>query len=385
MQVFRRLLDAVKPNFLKGGKWEKLHPAFDAFETFLFVPDHTNSGGVHVRDAIDLKRTMMTVIIAMLPALLFGMWNVGHQHYLAYGMEVGIMDAFRFGFIRVLPIIVVSYGAGLAVEFAFSIAKGHSVNEGYLVTGMLIPLIMPVTVPLWMVALAAIFCTLLGKEIFGGTGMNFMNPALLARAFLFFAFPAYMSGDIWTNLSPEGTQAIADGWSGATNLVTFDANYQNLPTPSDMFWGFEQGSIGETSVFACLIGAAILMITGVGSARIMLSVFAGGLLMGLLFNVLAPSGNPLHAMHTPAYYHWLMGGFAFGAVFMATDPVSGSQTATGKIIYGLLIGSFTVVLRVFNPAYPEAMMLSILLMNVFAPLIDEIVVSQHIKTRLKRA
>lgn len=385
MQIFRRLLDSIKPNFQKGGKFEKLYPAYDAFETFLFVPDHTTSGGVHVRDAIDLKRTMMTVIIAMMPALIFGMWNAGHQHYMAYGMQVGIMDEFVFGLLRVLPIIVVSYAAGLGVEFAFAISRGHSVNEGYLVTGMLIPLIMPVTVPLWMVALAAIFCTLLGKEIFGGTGMNFMNPALLARAFLFFAFPAYMSGDIWTNLSAEGTQAVVDGWSGATNLVTFDANYQNLPSPSDMFWGFEQGSIGETSVFACLIGAVILMITGVGSARIILSAFSGALLMGLLFNVVAPADNPLHSMHTPAYYHLLMGGFAFGAVFMATDPVSGAQTATGKIIYGFLIGGFTVLLRVFNPAYPESVMLSILLLNVFAPLIDEIVVSQHIKTRLKRA
>jgi Na+-transporting NADH:ubiquinone oxidoreductase subunit B len=385
MQLFRRLLDSVKPHFEKGGRLEKLHPAYDAFETFLFVPGHTTANGVHVRDAMDLKRTMFTVIIALLPALLFGMWNVGAQHHQAFGMEASLMDNFLFGLLKVLPIIIVSYAVGLGVEFAFAIWRGHSVNEGYLVTGMLIPLIMPVTVPLWMVALAAIFCTLIGKEIFGGTGMNFMNPALLARAFLFFAFPAYMSGDIWTDLTPEAGQALVDGWSGATNLVTFDTDYTRMASVSDMFWGFEQGSIGETSVFACLLGALILMITGVGSTRIIVSVFAGGWLMGLLLNLVAPADNLLHSMHTPAYYHLLMGGYAFGAVFMATDPVSGTQTPLGKIIYGLLIGAFTVILRVFNPAYPEAMMLSILLMNVFAPLIDELVVSQHIKTRLKRA
>jgi Na+-transporting NADH:ubiquinone oxidoreductase subunit B len=385
MQLFRRLLDSVKPHFEKGGKLEKLYPAYDAFETFLFVPNHTTTQGVHVRDAMDLKRTMITVVLAMVPCLLWGMWNTGAQHYMAFGMEYTTMQAFMFGFWKVLPIIIVSYAVGLGVEFAFAVSNKHSVNEGYLVTGMLIPLIMPVTVPLWMVALAAIFCTLIGKEIFGGTGMNFMNPALLARAFLFFAFPAFMSGEIWTDLTPEAGHAILDGWSGATNLVTFDTDYTALPSASDMFFGFEQGSIGETSVLACLIGALILVISGVGSWRVIISVFVGGYLMGLLFNVLAPADNLLHAMHTPAHYHWLMGGFAFGAVFMATDPVTASHTNTGKYIYGLLIGGFTVILRVFNPAYPEAMMLSILLMNVFAPLIDEIVLNQHIKSRLKRA
>jgi Na+-transporting NADH:ubiquinone oxidoreductase subunit B len=385
MKFIRRLVDTVKPHFEKGGKFEKLHPAFDALETFLFTPGTTTREGVHVRDAIDLKRTMFTVIIAMIPTLLFGMWNTGYQHHLAYGMEASMTDNFMFGFWKVLPIIVVSYAAGLGVEFIFAITKGHPVSEGYLVTGLLIPLTMPVTIPLWMVALAAIFCTLLGKEIFGGTGMNFMNPALLARAFLFFAFPAYISGDIWTDLSPEAGRALADAYSGATNLVTFDANQSQLPSPADMFWGFEQGSIGETSVAACLIGAAILLLTGVGSWKIMLSVFAGAFAMGLLFNGLAPADAPAHPMHTPAHYHWLMGGFAFGAVYMATDPVSAAQTETGKWIYGLLIGMFTVVLRVFNPAYPEGVMLSILLMNVFAPLIDHLVVEQHIKNRLRRA
>lgn len=385
MKVLRNLVDSVKPNFEKGGRLEKWYPAFEALETFLFVPAHTTHRGVHVRDAMDLKRTMVIVIIALLPTLLFGMWNVGQQHYLAYGMETTHMQNFWFGFVKVMPIVVVSYAVGLGVEFLFAVAKGHPISEGYLVTGMLIPLTLPVTIPLWMVALSAVFCTLIGKEIFGGTGMNFMNPALLARAFLFFAFPAYMSGDIWTDLSPEAGYAIVDAYSGATNLVAFDVNYKALPTAADMFWGFEQGSIGETSVFACLIGALILIITGVGSWQIIVACFAGAYATGLLMNGLAPADVPLHAMHTPAHYHLLIGSLAFGAVYMATDPVSAAHTATGKWIYGLLIGFFTVILRVFNPAYPEAVMLSILLMNVFAPLIDSIVVEQHIKKRLKRA
>lgn len=385
MKIAKKLLNSVRPHFKTGGRFEKLHPAFDALETFLFVPGHTTSHGVHVRDAIDLKRTMFTVIIALVPTMLFGMWNVGYQHHLAYGMEASLMENFLFGFWKVLPIIAVSYGVGLGVEFIFAIVRNHQVSEGYLVTGLLIPLTMPVTIPLWMVGLAAIFCTVLGKEIFGGTGMNFMNPALLARAFLFFAFPAYISGDIWTDLSPEVGHTLVDAYSGATNLVTFDSNFAKLPSASDMFWGFEQGSIGETSAFACLIGAFILIVTGIGSWQIIVSCFAGALLMGLLLNGLAPADIPTHAMHTPAYYHWLMGGFAFGAVYMATDPVSAAQTEKGKWIYGLLIGAFTVVLRVFNPAYPEGVMLSILLMNVFAPLIDHIVVQQHIKNRKKRA
>jgi Na+-transporting NADH:ubiquinone oxidoreductase subunit B len=385
VKIAQKLLNSVRPHFKTGGRFEKLHPAFDALETFLFVPGHTTSHGVHVRDAIDLKRTMFTVIIALVPTMLFGMWNVGYQHHLAYGMEVSLMDNFLFGFWKTLPIIIVSYGVGLGVEFIFAIVRNHQFSEGYLVTGLLIPLTMPVTIPLWMVALAAIFCTVLGKEIFGGTGMNFMNPALLARAFLFFAFPAYMSGDIWTDLSPEAGHALVDAYSGATNLVTFDSNFTKLPSASDLFWGFEQGSIGETGAFACLIGAFILIATGIGSWQIIVSCFAGALLMGLLLNGLAPADIPTHAMHTPAYYHWLMGGFAFGAVYMATDPVSAAQTEKGKWIYGLLIGAFTVVLRVFNPAYPEGVMLSILLMNVFAPLIDHLVIQQHIKNRRKRA
>ncbi|MGR3811729.1 NADH:ubiquinone reductase (Na(+)-transporting) subunit B [Jiulongibacter sp. NS-SX5] len=385
MKFIRNLFDSVKPHFEKGGKLENWHPAYDAFETLMFVPSTTTKNGVHIKDAMDMKRTMMTVIVAMLPCLLFGMWNVGHQHYLAYGMEATLMEKFIFGAIKVMPIVVVSYAVGLGVEFIFGVIKGHSISEGYLVTGMLIPLTMPVTIPLWMVALGAVFCTLIGKEIFGGTGFNFMNPALLARAFLFFAFPSYMSGEIWTDKSPEAGHQIVDGYSGATNLVAFDVDYTQIQPLSDLFWGYEQGSIGETSVFFILIGAASLIITGVGSWRIILSVFAGGYLMGLLMNVLAPADNLTHAMHTPAIYHLLIGSFAFGAVFMATDPVTASHTTKGKYIYGFLIGAFTVILRVFNPAYPEGMMLSILLFNVFAPLIDHMVVEQHIKKRLKHA
>ncbi len=385
MKPLLRLVDKFKPHFAKGAKYGKFHPAFEALETFLFTPGDTTANGVHVRDAMDLKRTMMTVIIAILPTLFFGIWNVGYQHYLAYSMEMSHMDYILFGLQKVLPIVIVSYAVGLGVEFVFAVAKGHSISEGYLVTGLLIPLILPVTIPLWMVAISAIFCTLLGKEIFGGTGMNFMNPALLARVFLFFAFPAFMSGDIWTDLSPEVGHAIVDAYSGATNLVTFDTDYTQLQTAADMFWGFEQGSIGETSVFACLIGALILIVSGVGSWQIILSVFIGAGLTGLFFNSVAPADIPTHAMHTPFYFHWLMGGFAFGAVYMATDPVSAAHTESGKWIYGLLIGALIVVLRIFNPAYPEAVMLIILLLNVFAPLIDHMVVQRHIQKRLRRA
>ncbi|WP_373513350.1 NADH:ubiquinone reductase (Na(+)-transporting) subunit B [Persicitalea sp.] len=385
MKPIRNLVESLEPHFKEGGKYEKYHPAFDALATFLFVPGHTTESGVHIRDAMDLKRTMFTVVIAMVPTLLFGMWNVGYQHYLAYGMDMSLMENFMFGFWRVMPIVVVSYAVGLGTEFVFAISKGHVVSEGYLVTGMLIPLIMPVTIPLWMVAFASIFCVIIGKEIFGGTGMNFMNPALLARAFLFFAFPAYMTGDIWTDLTPEPGHALVDSYTGATNLVTFDNDYTQLPSTSDMFWGFEQGSIGETSVFAILIGVFILVASGVGSWKIILSCVIGTLAMGLFLNFVAPVNVPTSSLHTPAYYHLLMGSFAFGAVYMATDPVSAAHTEGGKWIYGILIGMFTVILRVFNPAYPEGVMLAILLMNVFAPLIDHLVVERHIKTRMRRA
>ena len=382
MKALRNLIEKVDPLFEKGGKFEKLWVLHDGFRTFLFVPGHTTHGGTHVRDSIDLKRTMFTVIIALMPALLFGMWNVGYQHYSAYGEESTLIQNFLFGAQKVIPIIAVAYIAGLAVEFLFAGLKGHSINEGYLVTGMLIPLIMPVTVPLWMVALASIFTVVIGKEVFGGTGMNIMNPALLARAFMFFAFPAYMSGEIWVAM--DSSKTLVDGYTGATSLVFFDegnAAISSAISSKDMFMGTIKGSIGETSTLAILIGAAYLIFTGVGSWRIILSVFLGGYLMGLVMNVFAFGGG----MDVPAYYHLIMGGFAFGAVFMATDPVSASQTNSGKWIYGFGIGAFTVILRVFNPAYPEAMMLSILFFNVFAPLIDHLVIQRHIKTRLQRA
>lgn len=383
MKLLRNFLDGIKPNFEKGGKFEKFHSAYDAFDTFLFVPAHTSDNGVHIRDGVDLKRTMTAVIIALIPSLLFGIWNTGHQHFSAIGEYAGIYDGclekMLFGLGKVLPIIIVSYVFGLGVEFAFAIIKGHKVNEGFLVTGLLIPLIMPVTIPLWMVAFATVFSVIFAKEVFGGTGMNIMNPALVMRAFLFFAFPAQMSGEIWNVVEPGS--ALVDGYSGATTLSVFDSNWHNLPSTSDLFFGTIQGSIGETSKLAILIGAIVLLVTGIASWRIMLSVFAGGLLMGYFFNLIALN----EAMQMPAYYHLLLGGFAFGAVFMATDPVSGAQTNTGKYIYGFGIGAFIVLLRVVNPAYPEGTMLAILLFNVFAPLIDHFVIQANINRRMKRA
>jgi Na+-transporting NADH:ubiquinone oxidoreductase subunit B len=382
MKPLRRFLDNIKPHFEKGGKFEKLHSTFDAFETFLFVPDKVTSQGSHIRDYIDMKRTMSLVVISLIPALLFGMWNVGYQHYLATGQEGTTLELFWEGFKLVLPIVVVSYVTGLAIEFAFAQIRGHEVNEGFLVSGMLIPLVLPVDVPLWMVAVATAFAVIIGKEVFGGTGMNILNPALTARAFLFFAYPAYMSGNqVWTHGLMEG-EGIVDGFSGATPLsMAAEGNVGNIPPVSDMFFGFIPGSIGETSVVAVGIGAIILLFTGVGSWRIMLSTFVGGLVMGLILNLFAV--NPF--MEIPAWEHLIMGGFAFGAVFMATDPVTAARTKKGKYIYGFLIGLLAILIRVVNPAYPEGVMLAILLMNVFAPLIDHYVVESNINKRLKRA
>ena len=386
MKALRNLLDSIRPHFQKGGKLEKMYPAFDAFETFLFVPGHTTHGGVHIRDSIDLKRTMITVVIALMPCLLFGIWNSGHQHFLAFGMYTGLDEGFWekviFGLGKVLPIIVVSYVAGLTVEFIAAIIRKHSVNEGFLVTGMLIPLIMPIDIPLWMVAVATIFAVVVGKEVFGGTGMNILNPALTARAFLFFAYPAFMSGDkVWIDKSPVNGAGLVDGFSGATPLANAAAGeLARVPSMADAFWGFIPGSIGETSAFCCLIGAAILIFTGIGSWRIILSTIIGGLAMGYLFN--AFGSTPF--MQIDPFHQLVMGGFMFGIVFMATDPVSGSQTNTGKYIYGFLIGFLAIMIRVFNPAYPEGIMLSILFMNVMAPLIDHFVIEANIKRRLKR-
>ncbi len=392
MKALNNLVNKIKPNFEKGGKFPKLYRTFEAFETFLFVQGNVTRKGSHIRDAIDMKRTMFFVIIALIPAMIFGMWNVGNQHYLAIGLEEqkGIIDEFIFGFLKVFPIIVVTYVAGLATEFVFATMRDHEVNEGFLVSGMLIPLTLPVTTPLWMVALATIFAVIIGKEVFGGTGMNIVNPALLARAFLFFAYPAYFSGEVYIYTTLQEGQALIDGFSGATPLavgalaaggeMTYNEMYNAMPSIMEMFIGNIPGVIGETSALAILLGAVILVATGVGSLRIMLSVFVGGFLMASVLNIFAV--NPL--MELPAYYHIFLGGFAFGAVFMATDPVTASQTGTGKYIYGLLIGIIAILIRVLNPAYPEGIMLAILFMNIFAPLIDHYVIQANIKRRLKR-
>lgn len=377
----RSYLERQKPKFSPGGKYAKLHSTFDAFETFLYTPSTVTSSGSHVRDAVDMKRTMIAVVVALLPALVFGMYNGGLQHSLRYGLGWTFWPALGHGFLMMLPTIVVSYLVGLAIEFGVAQARGHQVNEGYLVTGLLIPMVLPIDIPLWMVALATAFSVVFAKEVFGGTGMNILNPALVARAFLFFAFPKYMSGDnVWVYGSTTLQQV--DGFSGATPLSYASlGQLDQLPSPWEMFWGTIPGSACETSTLWILVGALLLLATGVASWKVTLSVFAGGYLMGLLANAIGLNAY----MAMPAYNHLLMGGFAFGAVFMATDPVTGPQTEAGKWIYGFLIGAFTVTVRLFNPAYPEGMMLSILLMNVFASLIDHLVVQSNISRRRKRA
>lgn len=381
MKSLRKFLDKQKPLFQPGGKLSKFGSTFGAFETFLFTPNHTSKSGTHIHDTIDLKRTMTVVIIALIPTLLFGSWNIGYQNGLAFGVERSIIENFIFGFLKVLPIMIVSYGVGLGIEFIVAQIRGHEVNEGFLVTGILIPLILPINIPLWMVALATAFAVIFGKEIFGGTGYNVMNVALIARAFLFFAYPSEMSGDLVWVYDLAGNQPV-DGFSGATPLAYAAQNATSeIASFKDMFLGVIPGSIGETSTLAVLIGAAILIFTGIGSWKIMLSTVFGALFMGLVCNLLAVN----EYMAIPAYTHLVMGGFAFGAVFMATDPVTASSTEKGKWIYGFMIGILVILIRVFNPAYPEGMMLAILLMNVWAPLIDYFVVESHIKRRLKRA
>ncbi|UII29220.1 NADH:ubiquinone reductase (Na(+)-transporting) subunit B [Fulvivirga maritima] len=399
MKFLRDALDKVKPHFEKGGKWEKFYYLYEAHETFFFAPDHTTrSTGAQIKDAIDMKRLMMTVIIALIPCLLFGIYNVGYQHFIALGQpDASLGDMVMIGAIQVLPVVVVSYAVGLGVEFVFSVIRQHPVNEGFLVTGMLIPLVLPPDIPLWQVALATVFAVIIAKEAFGGTGMNVLNVALTARAFLYFAYPSQISGDVWTYIG-ENSQAV-DGFTGATPLAIGAQVVENgegfvqtlnqygqgwadgIFSFSNMFFGFMPGCIGETSTLMCLIGAVILAITGVGSWKVMVSVFGGAYAMGWLLNLLAV--NEYMAM--PPHYHLVIGGLAFGAVYMATDPVTAAHTETGKWIYGLLIGMLTVVIRVFNPAYPEGIMLAILLMNVFAPLIDHYVVIANKKRRLQRA
>ena len=387
MKPLLKLVERMKPAFEEGGKLHKLYWVWDGFETFLFTPGHATERGAHIRDGIDLKRTMAMVITALLPCLLFGIWNVGHQHYLALGELTGPGDGFwpkvGFGALKVLPIVVVSYAVGLGVEFLFCVIKGHSIQEGFLVSGMLIPLIMPVDVPLWQVAVGTAFAVLIGKEVFGGTGMNVINVALTARAFLFFAYPTMMSGDkVWVSTDLSAGQHLVDGFSGATSLGNAATGHvDRIVSFMDSFWGIEAGSIGETSAFACLLGAAFLLITGIGSWRIMLSMLLGGAGMAWLFNLIGANDY----MAIPWYHQLVLGGFAFGMVFMATDPVTAAQTNTGKWIYGFLTGLLAILIRVVNPAYPEGVMLAILFMNVMAPLIDHFVVQANIGRRLKRA
>jgi len=387
MSSLRRFVDKIKPPFEKGGKLHIFLAGFEAIETFLFVPNTTTKGPVHVRDANDMKRALIIVIIAMVPALLFGIWNTGYHHFQALGIDAAFWQMVWFGFLKILPIIIVSYVVGLGIEIAFAQMRDEEVAEGYFVSGMLIPLVMPADVPLWMVAVATVFAVVIGKEVFGGTGMNILNPALVARAFLFFAYPSQMSGDkVWIAGLTEGT-GVVDGYSGSTILgqaASGTSNFVNglgeAYTSFDMFLGTIPGSIGETSTLAILIGALILILTGVGSWKVIVSVFAGGAVMGLLLNIFAVN----EFMAIPFWEHLLLGGFAFGAVYMATDPVTATQTEKGKWIYGFLIGFLAILIRVLNPAYPEGVMMAILFMNVFAPLIDHYIVEANIKKRLKR-
>jgi Na+-transporting NADH:ubiquinone oxidoreductase subunit B len=386
MSGLRNFVDKIKPTFEKGGKLGFLHSTFDAFETFLFVPNTVTKKGAHVRDCVDLKRVMIMVVLALVPAMLFGVWNTGYQHSLAFGLDWGFWNIVLYGLAKVLPLYVVAYLVGLGIEFVSAQIQGHEVNEGYLVSGMLIPLIVPVDVPLWMLAIAVAFAVIIGKEVFGGTGMNIWNPALLTRAFLFFSYPSMMSGDtVWTGgvtrfmnegVAFQAGNGLVDGFSGATPLA--NATLENLsPKFMDMIIGTIPGSVGETSVIAILLGAILLIWTGVASWKIMVSSVLGGLAIGYL-------GFAVGATDLPGYYQLVMGGFLFGTVFMATDPVTSAQTECGKWIYGFLVGALAVTVRIWNPGYPEGMMLAILLMNTFAPLIDHYVIEGQIKRRAKK-
>ena len=369
----RKFIDKIKPNFEEGGKLYCFHSFFDAMETFFYVPNKVTINGSHVRDAVDMKRNMIYVLIALIPCFLFGTWNIGYQHFLSHGETATLWQNFGYGLMKILPLYIVSYVVGLGIEIIFAQVRKEEVNEGFFVTGFLIPLIMPADVPLWMLAIAVAFAVIIGKEVFGGSGMNVVNPALLARAFMFFSYPSQMSGDsIWI-------AEKADAYSGATPLGTLlnGGGVEQLPSMMEMFIGTIPGSVGETSKIAILLGALFLIVTGVASLRIILSTFVGAAALGLLFTAIGVSDVPF-------YYHYLMGGFMFGAIFMATDPVTAAQTNCGKIIYGFLIGAMAVLIRVANPGYPEGMMLAILLLNVFAPLIDYCVVAMNISKRKKR-
>ena len=385
-------------NLKEKYKGTKMAPAFNAFHTFLYTPNDVTHGGTHVKAADDLKRTMNTVIIALIPCLIFGMFNAGYQHYAAIDSALRLDPLANFftwanlwiGIIKVLPLVVVSYGVGLGIEFIFATIKGHEVEEGYLVTGMLVPLIVPVDTPLWMLAVAVAFGVVIGKEVFGGTGMNILNPALTIRAFLFFAYPTWMSGDkvwVYDAVNRAGT---ADAISGETILGSYAQNLEPVYSNWDKFFGFIPGSVGETSTFLILIGAAFLIFTKIGSWRIIVSTFVGAAVMGMIFNqvvaadIITSSSKFYGLMSAPWWEHLMIGGLAFGAVYMATDPVTASQTNRGKWIYGFLIGFISIMIRVFNPAYPEGVFLAILLMNVFAPTIDHYVVRANVKRRMNR-
>ena len=397
MKALRNYLDKIKPTFEEGGKLAMFRSVFEGIETFLFVPNATSKSGVHIHDSIDSKRTMTVVIIALLPALLFGMYNVGYQHNLAVGTDPGFLMTFIFGFLAVLPKIIVSYVVGLGIEFAVAQVKKEEIQEGFLVSGILIPMIVPIDTPLWMIAVATAFAVVFAKEVFGGTGYNVFNVALVTRAFLFFAYPAAMSGDqVFVRTADTfgiGGGQVVDGFSGATPLGQIAIAGKELinsfqavdvlghPISTwDMFLGLIPGSIGETSVLAILIGAVILLFTRIASWKTMVSVFVGGAVMSLIFNMV---GTTVSMCVSPLDQLFL-GGFAFGAVFMATDPVTSARTETGKYIYGFLVGAMAIIIRALNPGYPEGMMLAILLMNVFAPLIDYYVVEANINRRLKR-
>ena len=384
MKELRNYIDKIKPNFEEGGKYQAFRSVFDGFETFLFVPNTTSKTGTHIHDAIDSKRIMSIVVIALIPALLFGMYNVGYQHYAFAGIEGSFIQKFGYGFLAVLPKIIVSYVVGLGIEFVVAQWKKEEIQEGFLVSGMLIPMIVPVDCPLWMLAVATAFSVIFAKEVFGGTGMNIFNPALITRAFLFFAYPTKMSGDtVWVSSnSIFGLGKDIDALTAATPLGQAATETPISASLSDMIFGFIPGSIGETSVIAIAIGAVILLWTGVASWKTMISVFVGGALMAWIFNVAGPDTA---MANMPWYMHLCAGGFCFGAVFMATDPVTSSRTENGKFIYGLLIGMMAIIIRVLNPGYPEGMMLAILLMNIFAPLIDYVIVENNISRRAKRA
>jgi len=400
MKALHKLIESVKPHFEEGGKLSKFWVVFDSLETFTFTPGHVTKSGSHIRDGIDLKRTMFTVIVALIPALLFGTWNIGDQYFASIGLEADLLEKMLVGAMKVIPLIAVSYGVGLGIEFYFAAKRGHGINEGFLVSGMLIPLVMPVDVPLWMVAVAVAFAVIIGKEVFGGTGMNIVNVALTSRAFLFFAYPKQMSGEIWIHdvASSKGADLLVDGHTGATALGHLAGTVGKvIDTPAvqgimgmfadggmfslhNCIIGNIPGSIGETSVIAILIGAVILIATGIGSLRIMASFLVGGLFMGFLFNLMG-----MNAFMTLAPLHQIViGGFMFGMVFMATDPVTAASTNTGKIIYGFLGGFLSIMIRVFNPAYPEGVMMAVLFMNVMAPMIDHYVLQANINRRQKR-